>query len=76
MRLLGQVRPARSVTTVTIERSEGGGSWTRQARVRTTRDGSFALVVRPTATTSYRARWDGGSGAAKRTSLATVVRVR
>ncbi|MCU0308761.1 MAG: cellulase family glycosylhydrolase [Thermoleophilia bacterium] len=79
VRLVGQARIPRGVTTVTVERRAGSGGWSREARVRTGRDGSFALVVRPRATTAYRARWQGetpGGAKVTRVSYPTTVRVR
>lgn len=56
--LVGQVRTARQPTEVTVQ-SKDGESWTDVAVVTTGADGSFALNVKPGATTLYRATWTG-----------------
>ncbi|MDX6646562.1 MAG: hypothetical protein QOK40_2289 [Miltoncostaeaceae bacterium] len=78
VRVVGQVRAARGATRVALQRRDRGG-WRRLRLVRTARDGSFSLVLRPRGTASYRARWSGvtRSGArVARVSPTFVLRVR
>ncbi len=76
--LVGQVRTARKATEVTVQQRRNG-VWSPLKRVTTSRDGSFALRVRPGSTTAYRATWTGDvpSGSRQtRTSWPVTVRVR
>jgi hypothetical protein len=76
--LVGQVRTARKATEVTVQQRRNG-VWSPLKRVTTSRDGSFALRVRPGSTTTYRATWTGDvpSGSRQtRTSWPVTVRVR
>ncbi len=56
--LVGQVRTTRRATEVTVQLRNDDG-WTAVSRVTTGRDGSFAVTVRPSVTTTYRATWTG-----------------
>ena len=56
--LVGQVRPSPTATTVLVQR-RSGRVWVTIKRVRTTRDGSFKLTLRPSATVVLRTRWRG-----------------
>ncbi len=67
--LVGQVRTTRRPTEVTVQ-ATSGDEWNDVAVVTTGRDGSFALVVRPASSTTYRATWTGDvpSGSRRTTS--------
>ena len=56
--LVGQVRTARQPTEVNVQ-TRTGDTWNTVAVVTTGKDGSFALNVKPTASTLYRATWTG-----------------
>lgn len=76
--LVGQVRTTRAATQASIQ-ARAGDQWTTVANVTTGRDGSFAVVVRPRATTSYRATWTGdvpSGGRQTRTSYPVSIRVK
>lgn len=75
--LRGQVRNAQGKVSVTIQR-RAGSRWVNAATIRTSRDGSFRVTVRPRATVRFRAVWTGTtrSGAAvTRTSPAIKLRM-
>lgn len=76
--LVGQVRPTRQPTQVTIERKDGD-NWTAVAAVNTGKDGSFAAKLTPGSTTTYRATWTGDVPSGSRqtkTSWPVTVRVK
>ena len=76
--LVGQVRPARQPTEVTVQ-ARNGDTWTDVAVVTTAKDGSFALKVKPSASTLYRATWTGevpSGPQATKTSWPVTVRVK
>ncbi len=76
--LVGQARAARGPSKVTIQR-QSGDDWIAVARVKTTRDGSFAAKLVPGATSTYRATWTGdvpSGGQETRTSWPVTVRVK
>lgn len=76
--LVGQVRTVRQPTEVSVQ-SRSGDSWATVAVVTTARDGSFALKVKPTASTLYRATWTGDVPSGTRqtkTSWPVTVRVK
>lgn len=76
--LVGQARTARRPADVTVQ-ARTGEQWSTVAVVTTGRDGSFAVRVKPTGTTLYRATWTGEvpSGSSQtRTSWPVTVRVR
>jgi polysaccharide biosynthesis protein PslG len=58
--ILGQIRIAAAAGPVTIQR-EVSGAWKNLAVVKSTADGGFSAVVRPTETGRYRATWSGRS---------------
>ena len=73
----GQIRVARGRTRVRLER-RAGGRWTAVTSMPTAADGSFQATLRPTASTTYRARWSGRSrvrAADSRTSAPFTIRV-
>ncbi len=74
----GQVRNASGKVRVAIQRRVGS-RWVRIARITTSRDGSFKLTMRPSATVRLRAQWSGQTRSGRavlRTSPAIKVRVR
>lgn len=76
--LVGQVRTTRQPTEVTVQARNGEG-WSDIAKVTTGRDGSFALNVKPSSSTLYRATWTGEvpSGPSQtRSSWPVTVRVK
>ena len=76
--LVGQVRTTRQSTEVTVQ-AKSGDAWNDVALVTTGRDGSFALNVKPSSSTTYRATWTGDvpSGSRQtRTSWPVTVRVK
>jgi hypothetical protein len=60
--LWGMVRPARSVTSVVVERRDGGGSWRRLTAVQTDARGAWAARTRYRSGRSYRAVWTRPDG--------------
>ena len=74
-RLVGQVRPARKATRLSLERRTRSG-WTPTRRIRTAPDGSFALAVGPSSPTWFRARWRGKAPSGERVArVSRAVRV-
>lgn len=74
--MVGQVRVAKGVTRVTVERQRGT-RWVRIGRPKTTRDGSFAIKVGAREDVLYRVTWRGvDRRGAKRTIVSTPVGVR
>ncbi len=69
----GQVRLATGRTTVTVEQKTGD-TWTALKPLTTEADGSFVFKIRPSVTTSYRAKWS--SGETLRESLPFKIAVR
>jgi hypothetical protein len=60
--LWGLVRPARSVTSVLVERRDDGGSWWALTEVRTDVRGYWSARTRYRSGRSYRAVWTGPDG--------------
>lgn len=60
--LWGLVRPARGVTTVTIERRDGGGSWEPLMDVETDASGYWTAMTARRSGRSYRAVWTADDG--------------
>jgi hypothetical protein len=58
VRVVGQVRPAREPTSVTVE-WRSGGTWKTLRTVRTLADGTYAIEVTPGQPLELRARWSG-----------------
>ena len=58
VRIVGQVRPAKSRTTVRVE-WRSGDSWKPLTSVRTRADGTFAIEVTARETLAVRALWSG-----------------
>lgn len=61
---------ARDVEEPLLERRVGAGPWTRAARVKPRPDGTFAVVVRPATTTTYRLSTAGLAGPSLTLSVA------
>jgi hypothetical protein len=75
---VGQVRTTRQATEVTVQ-AKSGDAWNDVALVTTGRDGSFALNVKPSSSTTYRATWTGDVPSGSRqtkTSWPVTVRVK
>ncbi len=56
----GQVRPTGGPTEVTIE-WKNGGDWKELQKVKTSRDGTFEVTLRPPESVSLRPKWAGNA---------------
>ena len=76
--LTGQVRTASTRTPVQIQR-KSGSTWVTARTLRTSRDGTFRVGVRPSSSITLRARWTGTTRSgtkATRTSPPVTISVR
>jgi len=60
VKVTGQVRPTGGPTEAIIEWKDGD-TWKELQKVRTSKDGTFAVSLRPTASVSIRPRWSGAA---------------
>ena len=68
VRLTGQVRTASAATEATIE-WKSGDTWRTLTTVKTTKDGTFSVDLRPDEPTTVRAMWEGPTRSGERLTV-------